>query len=148
MCLAPRERRAAPRSIRVRARPARSLACFKPCEGTLFIVEVKVPDVCLNKVSGDTRHDLQEPAIGDGSYAFNLSMMLGDELEMRYKRAEAIPPGKRLRMDHNADKFPVRCEERVDLFRELLEIGSFKRAIGSNEKNATVSQQFKFDHRI
>jgi hypothetical protein len=30
----------------------------------------------------------------------------------------------------------------------LLEIGSFKRAIGTNEKNAAVSQQFKFDHCI
>ena len=103
-------------------------------------------DLRLNKMTGDARHDLQEPAIGDSSYAFNLSMMIGDELEMRYKRAEAFPPGKRLRMDHNADKLSVRCDERVDLLRELLEIRSLKRAIGSNQKNTTVSQQFKSDH--
>ena len=73
-------------------------------------------------------------------------MMIGDELEMRYKGTEAFPSGKRFRMDHNADKFSVRCDERVDLFRESLEIRSLKRAFGGNEKNTTVSQQFKSDH--
>jgi len=93
------------------------LARFKPCEGVLFFAEVKVPDARLNKVTDDARRDLQEPAIGDGGYAFNLSMMIRDELEMRYKGTEAFPSGKRFRMDHNADKFSVRCNERVDLFR-------------------------------
>jgi hypothetical protein len=79
-------------------------------------------DLRPNQMTGYARHDFQEPAIGDGGYAFNLSMMIGDEFEMRYKRAEAFPPGKRLGMDHNADKFSVRCDERVDLFRELLKI--------------------------
>ena len=73
-------------------------------------------------------------------------MMIRDELEMRYKGTEAFPSGKRFRMDHNADKFSVRCDERVDLFRESLEIRSLKRAFGGNEKNTTVSQQFKSDH--
>jgi hypothetical protein len=49
-----------------------------------------------------------------------------------YKRAEVFPPGKRLRMD--------RGDERIDFPGELLEIRAFKRAIGSNEKNPTVSQ--------
>ena len=115
-------------------------------ERTIFFLAFEMLDLRLNKMTGDARHDLQEPAIGDGSYAFNLSMMIGDELEMRYKRAEAFPPGKRLRMDHNADKLSVRCDERVNLLRELLEIRSLKRAIGSNQKNTTVSQQFKSDH--
>jgi len=65
---------------------------------------------------------------------------------MRHKGTEAFPSGKRFRMDHNADKFSVRCDERVDLFRESLEIRSLKRAFGGNEKNTTVSQQFKSDH--
>ena len=123
-----------------------SLARFKPCEGVLFFAEVKVPDARLNKVTGDARDDLQEPAIGDRRYAFNLSMMIGDEFEMRYKGTEAFPSGKRFRMDHNADKFSVRCDERVDLFCESLEVRSLKRAFGGNEKNTTVSQQFKSDH--
>ena len=99
-----------------------------------------------NEMAGDARYDLQEPAIGDGGYAFNLSMMIGDEFEMRYKRAEAFPSGKRLGMDHHADKLSVRCDERVDLFRELLKIIFFKRAAESDEKNTPVSQQFKLDH--
>ena len=57
-------------------------------------------------------------------------MMIGDEFEMRYKRAEAFPPGKRFRMDHDADKFSVRCDEWVDLLRELLEILFFEWATG------------------
>src|SRR5438067_421498 len=73
-------------------------------------------------------------------------MMIRDELEMRHKGTEAFPSGKRFRMDHNADKLSVRCDERVDLFRESLEVRSLKRAFGSNEKNTTVSQQFKSDH--
>src|SRR3954467_2969284 len=73
-------------------------------------------------------------------------MMIRDELEMRHKGTEAFPSGKRFRMDHNADKFSVRCDERVDLFRESLEIRSLKWAFGGNEKNTTVSQQFKSDH--
>jgi len=105
-----------------------------------------VPDARLNKVTGDARDDLQEPAIGDGRYAFDLSMMIRDELEMRYQGTEALPSGKRFRMDHNADKFSVRCDERVDLFCESLEVRSLKRAFGGNEKNTTVSQQLKSDH--
>ena len=49
-------------------------------------------------------------------------------------------------MDHNADKFSVRCDERVDLFRELLKILFFKWTMRSDEKNTPVSQQFKFDY--
>src|SRR5437763_11043831 len=119
---------------------------FQAMRGRALFAEVKVPDARLNKVTGDARDDLQEPAIGDRRYAFNLSMMIGDEFEMRYKGTEAFPSGKRFRMDHNADKFSVRCDERVDLFREALEIRSLKRSFGSNEKNTTVSQQFKSDH--
>jgi hypothetical protein len=48
-------------------------------------------------------------------------------------------------MDHKADKFSLRCDEGIDLFRELLK-SPFKRATGSYEKNTPVSQQFKFDH--
>src|SRR4051794_31837028 len=124
----------------------RLIGRFKPCEGVIFFAEVKVPDARLNKMTSDARHDLQEPAIGDGGYAFNLSMMIRDELEMRYKGTEAFPSGKRFRIDHNADKFSVRCDERVDLLRQALEIRSLKRAFGGNEKNTTVSQQFKSEH--
>ena len=49
-------------------------------------------------------------------------------------------------MDHKADKFSLRCDERIDLFRELLKIPFFKWATGRYEKNTPVSQQFKFDH--
>ena len=49
-------------------------------------------------------------------------------------------------MDHKADKFSLRCDERINLFRELLKIPFFKWATGSYEKNTPVSQQFKFDH--
>jgi len=98
------------------------LARFKPCEGAIFFADVKVPDARLNKMTGDARHDLQEPAIGYGNYSFNLSMMIRDELKMRYKRTKAFPSGERLRLDQNADKFSVRCDERVDLSCQLLEI--------------------------
>ena len=37
-------------------------------------------------------------------------------------------------MDHNTDKFSVRCDERVDLFRELLKILFFEWARGSDEE--------------
>ena len=121
-------------------------ARFKPRERTILFVVFEMLDLRPNKMTGDARHDLQEPAIGDGGYAFNLSMMIGDEFEMRYKRAEAFPPRKRLGTDHNTDKFSVRCDERVNLFRELLKIRFFKWATGSDEKNTPVSQQFKFDH--
>jgi hypothetical protein len=121
-------------------------APFKPHERTILVLVFEMLNFRPNEMTGDARHDLQEPAIGDGGYAFNLSMMIGDEFEMRYKRAEAVPPGKRLGMDHNADKFSVRCDERVDLFRKLLKILFFKWAMGSDEKNTPVSQQLKFDH--
>lgn len=49
-------------------------------------------------------------------------------------------------MDHKADKFSLRCDERIDLFRELLKIPFFKWATGRYEKNTPVSQQFKLDH--
>src|SRR5205823_6447760 len=78
--------------------------------------------------------------------AFCCSCMIRIELEMRYQGTEALPSGKRFRMDHNADKFSVRCDERVDLFCESLEVRSLKRAFGGNEKNTTVSQQLKSDH--
>ncbi len=49
-------------------------------------------------------------------------------------------------MDQKADKFSGRCDERIDLFRQLLKIPFFKWATGSYEENTPVSQQFKFDH--
>ena len=111
-----------------------------------FSLNFEMLNLRLNKVTGNARYDLQEPAIGDGSYTFNLSMMIGDELEVRYKRAEAFPPGKRLGMDHDADKCSVRCDEWVDLLCEVLEILFFEGSKGSDEQNTPVPQQFKFDH--
>jgi hypothetical protein len=126
--------------------PARSAGLFKPRERSIFFLEFEMLNLRPNEKTGDARQDLQEPPIGDGGYAFNLSMMTGDEFEMRYKRAEAFPPGKRLGMDHHAYKLSVRCDERVDLFRELLKILFFKWAAESDEKDTPVSQQFKLDH--
>jgi hypothetical protein len=121
-------------------------ARFKPRERSIFFLEYEMLNLRPNEMTSDARQDLQEPAIGDDGYAFNLSMMIGDEFEMRYKRAEAFPPGKRLGTDHHADKLSVRRDERIDLFRELLKILFFEWVTDSDEKNAPVSQQFKFDH--
>ncbi len=57
-------------------------ARFKPRERTIFLLELEMLNLRPNEMTGDARHDIQEPAIGDGGYAFNLSMMIGDEFEM------------------------------------------------------------------
>ena len=60
----------------------------------------------MNELVGNVRHDLQELALGYGSNALNLSMVIDDELEMRHKRSEAPPAGERLRVNHEAGKLP------------------------------------------
>jgi hypothetical protein len=52
---------------------------FKPGERLILILEVKMLDFRLNEVIGDARHDLQEPAVGYDSNAFNLPMVTSDE---------------------------------------------------------------------
>jgi hypothetical protein len=56
-----------------------------------FSSKSKVLNLGLHEVTGDTRHDLQEPAIGDGSSAFDPSMVISNELEVRYKCPETFP---------------------------------------------------------
>ena len=45
----------------------------------VLFFKVKVLNPGLQEVTGDTWHDLQEPAIGDGGYAFDPSMVISDE---------------------------------------------------------------------
>jgi hypothetical protein len=100
-------------------------------------------DFRLNEVIGDAWHDLQESAACYGSNAFDLSMVIDDELNMRHKCSEAPPAGERLRVDHKAGEFPLRRNEWIDLFRQLLEVRFLKRPIRSNNYDVSVAQQFK-----
>jgi hypothetical protein len=81
---------------------------FKPGERLILILEVKMLDFRLNEVIGDARHDLQEPAVGYDSNAFNLPMVTNDEFEMRHKCSEAPPAGETPCVDHKASGFPIR----------------------------------------
>src|SRR6516164_5351334 len=74
-------------------------------------------------------------------------MVIGDELEVRHKRSEAVPAGERLRADHKAGKAPIRSNEWIDLLSELLEVGFPKRAIRGDDKDALVAHQFILNHR-
>ena len=74
----------------IRRRPSRSRrdepgrhpvvlsASFKPRERTIFFAEFKMLNLRSNEMTGDARHDLQEAAISDSGYAFDLPMMIGD----------------------------------------------------------------------
>src|SRR6516165_3140984 len=105
-------------------------------------------DFCLNEVFGDARHDLQEPAVGYGSNAFDLSVVIGNEFEMGHKRSEAVPAGKRLRVNHNAGQLPLRRDEWIDLLRKAFEIRFPERTIRSDDKDVPITQQFEMNHGI
>jgi hypothetical protein len=47
---------------------------FKPRERTIFFLEFEMLNLRPNEMTGDARHDLQEPAIGNCGYALNLSL--------------------------------------------------------------------------
>ena len=74
-------------------------------------------------------------------------MVIGDELEMGHNCAEAFPTGEGFRVDHEADQLSVRRDKGIDLFRELLKIRFLKRATWSNDKDVSVPQQFRINHR-
>jgi len=119
---------------------------FKPRERVILFREVKLPDLCLNEVTGDARHDLQEPAVGHGSNAFDLSMVIGDELQVRHECSEALPAGKRPGVDHDASELALRGNKRIDLPREFLEVRLLERAIGRDDQDVSVAQQLKMNH--
>src|SRR6516165_8982298 len=75
-------------------------------------------------------------------------MVIGDELEVRHECSKALPDGERLRVDHKASELPLRRNEWIDLFRELLEVRFLKRTIRSDVKDISVAQRFKMNHRI
>jgi hypothetical protein len=123
-------------------------ARLEPCERAIFFLVFKMLNLRPNEMIGNARHDLQKPTVCDGSDAFNLAMVISYEFKVCHKCAEVLPTGERLRVDHEANEFSLRGDEGIDLFRELLEIRLLERATWSNEKDASVPQQFKINHRI
>ena len=147
-------------------------ARLEPCERAIFFLVFKMLNLRPNEMIGNARHDLQKPTVCDGSDAFNLAMVISYEFKVCHKCAEVLPTGERLRVDlggrriikkknegmehflemteiSNLARYTyVSCDERVDLLRELLEIRLLERATWSNEKDASVPQQFKINHRI
>src|SRR6516225_2644925 len=106
-----------------------------------------MPDFRLNEMLGDYWHDLQEPAVGYGSNALYVSMVIGDKLQVVHKSSKAVPARERFRVDHEASKAPLRSNERVDFLGELLEVCFLKRAIRDDDKDVSVAHQFKMNHR-
>src|SRR5712671_1182765 len=63
---------------------------------------LKMPDLRVNKQTGEVGHNLQKPASRDDSDAFDLSVVIADEPEVRSECPEGPPARKRLRVDHQS----------------------------------------------
>ena len=87
---------------------------------------LKMPDLRVNEQTGEVGHNLQKPASRDDSDAFDLSVVIADEPEVRSECPEGPPARKRLRVDHQSCKLPLLCNERFNLLREPLEIRFLK----------------------
>src|SRR5262245_29238277 len=119
---------------------------FKPGERLILFRRLEIPDLRLNQVVGDARHDLEKPAVGDDSDALDLPMVTDDEPEMRRKCSETRPAGERLYADHQAAELALRRDERIDLFRESLEVRFLKRTLRLDDHDATVGQHLNMKH--
>jgi hypothetical protein len=123
------------------------IGLFEPRKRQILFLKVKMSDFRLNEMSGDNWHYLQEPAVGYGSNALYVSMVIDDKLEVGHKRSKAVPARERIRVDQEAGKVPVRSDERIDFLGELLEVCFLKRTIRDDDKDISVAHQFKMNHR-
>src|SRR5215216_4744210 len=126
----------------------RSCSGFEPRERLILILEIKMLDLRVDEITRDARHGLQDSAVGYGSNAFNLSVVIPDELEMRHECFETAPAGKRPGVHHDAGESPIRRNDWIDLVRELLEVRFLQRPIGSDNQDASVAQQLKVNQRL
>src|SRR5262249_39066330 len=97
---------------------ATSSAGFKPRERAILFLEIKMSDFEL----GDAWRDLQKPAVGHHGNAIDLSVMIGNELEMREERVKASPARKRACANHDASEFSPRRNHWIYLARGSLEV--------------------------
>ena len=66
------------------------IGLFEPRKRQILFLKVKMSDFRLNEMSGDNWHYLQEPAVGYGSNALYVSMVIDDKLEVGHKRSKAV----------------------------------------------------------
>lgn len=59
-----------------------SFASFQPRKGRSFLRKIKSPDLRFDEMCCDSRNNLSEPAVGHGSDACDLAMMIRDKFEM------------------------------------------------------------------
>ena len=59
-----------------------SFASFQPRKGRSFLRKIKNPNLRFDEVCCDSRNNLSEPAVGHGSDACNLAVMIRDKFEM------------------------------------------------------------------
>src|SRR6478736_5941959 len=59
-----------------------SFASFQPRKGRSFLRKIKNPNLRFDEVCCDSRNNLSEPAVGNGSDACNLAVMIRDKFEM------------------------------------------------------------------
>jgi len=59
-----------------------SFASFQPRKGRSFLRKIKNPNLRFDEVCCDSRNNLSEPAVGHGSDACDLAMMIRDKFEM------------------------------------------------------------------
>lgn len=55
---------------------------FQPRKGRSFLRKIKNPDLRFDEMCRDSRNNLSEPAVGHGSDACDLAMMIRDKCEM------------------------------------------------------------------
>ena len=73
-------------------------------------------------------------------------MMIAHEPEMRDQRAEIMPAGKLMRLDHHAVQDAVTIKIVVDVISERRKIGRFKRAIRFQYQDAVIEAQVVIEH--
>lgn len=59
-----------------------SFASFQPRKGRSFLRKIKNPNLRFDEVCCDSRNNLSEPAVGHGSDACDLAMMIRYKSEM------------------------------------------------------------------
>src|SRR5208282_3033056 len=123
-----------------------STPCFEPRERTFLLVKAEMLHFRVDEVSDYAWHDRQKLTIGHCGNALYLALVLPDELQVRKKPFEVLPAGERLRIDHQASKLPVCHNEWINFLPDELEIRFLERALGCDDKDPPVTQQFEMDH--
>src|SRR5262249_26028290 len=106
----------------------------------------KMPDLRRHEVRRQLLHEIAQSGVGDDGHLLDVLVVISNEAEVGGHCAEAVPSGKRRRLDDQPGKIACLLDERIDGLRELREVVLLERGLRSNEEDGVLGVEAVFDH--